>query len=61
MVKAGTTREPKAKKGSDIATRDYTINMGKRLFGVTFKKRAPRAIDEIKKFATKVMGTKYVT
>jgi large subunit ribosomal protein L31e len=57
MVK-GEARAPKAKKGSDIATRDCTINMGKRLFGVTFKKRAPRAIAEIKKFATKMMGTK---
>lgn len=55
MVKEGSKRN-KA-KGSDIATRDYTIHMSKRLYGVTFKKRAPRAIAEIKKFATKAMGT----
>ncbi|KAK4100658.1 60S ribosomal protein L31 [Parathielavia hyrcaniae] len=31
--------------------------MHKRLHGVTFKKRAPRAIKEIKAFATQAMGT----
>lgn len=44
-------------KGSDIVTRDYTIHMSKRLYGVTFKKRAPRAIKEIKLFAQKAMKT----
>jgi large subunit ribosomal protein L31e len=59
MVKAEKgIRKP---KGNDIATRDYTIHMSKRLYGVTFKKRAPRAIAEIKKFATKAMGTRLVT
>lgn len=58
MVKEGSIRNKT--KGSDIATRDYTIHMSKRLYGVTFKNRAPRAIAEIKKFATKAMGTKYV-
>jgi large subunit ribosomal protein L31e len=47
-------RKPKA----DIVTRDYTIHMSKRMYGVTFKKRAPRAIREIKQFAIKTMGTK---
>ena len=55
MVKA--ERGVRKPKGSDIATRDYTIHMSKRLYGVTFKKRAPRAISEIKKFAAKAMGT----
>mmetsp|Transcript_6282 Transcript_6282/g.6567 ORF Transcript_6282/g.6567 Transcript_6282/m.6567 type:complete len:121 (+) Transcript_6282:96-458(+) len=58
MVKEGSIRNKT--KGSDIATRDYTIHMSKRLYGVTFKNRAPRAIAEIKKFATKAMGTKNV-
>lgn len=58
MVKA---ERPTKTKGSDIATRDYTIHMSKRLFGVTFKKRAPRALKEIKAFAQKMMGTKYYT
>jgi large subunit ribosomal protein L31e len=56
MVKEGSIRNKT--KGSDIATRDYTIHMSKRLYGVTFKNRAPRAIAEIKKFAQKAMGTK---
>jgi len=41
----------------DVVTREYTIKMHPRLHGVTFKKRAPRAIKEIKKFAFKAMGT----
>ena len=49
-------RAPKA----DIVTRDYTICMNKRLYGVTFKKRAPRAVREVKQFVMKTMGTKYV-
>jgi large subunit ribosomal protein L31e len=43
--------------GPDIVTRDYTINLHKRLHGVGFKKKAPRAIREIKKFAEKMMKT----
>ncbi|KAJ1419208.1 ribosomal protein L31e-domain-containing protein [Ochromonadaceae sp. CCMP2298] len=31
--------------------------MSKRLYGVTFKKRAPRAIREVKQFAAKTMKT----
>lgn len=49
-------RKPKA----DIVARDYTIHMSKRLYGVTFKKRAPRAIREIKQFAVKTMKTSWV-
>ena len=40
--------------------RQYTINLGKALHttaNVSFKKRAPRAIKTIKKFAEKEMGT----
>jgi large subunit ribosomal protein L31e len=46
------------KKAPEIVTRQYTIHLSKRLFGVTFKKRAPRAAREVKKFAEKVMNTK---
>eukprot|EP00286_Rhodomonas_abbreviata_P029974 CAMPEP_0181298602 /NCGR_PEP_ID=MMETSP1101-20121128/5874_1 /TAXON_ID=46948 /ORGANISM="Rhodomonas abbreviata, Strain Caron Lab Isolate" /LENGTH=118 /DNA_ID=CAMNT_0023403643 /DNA_START=42 /DNA_END=398 /DNA_ORIENTATION=+ len=46
-------RAPKA----DIVTREFSIHMSKRLYGVTFKKRAPRAIREIKQFAAKAMKT----
>jgi len=42
---------------ADVVAREYTIHLHKRLHGVTFKKRAPRAIKEIKAFAQKSMGT----
>merc|ERR1711910_30386 len=54
---------PKEKKGStmgDVVTREYTINLHKRLHGIGFKYRAPRAVKEIKKFAEIQMGTKDV-
>ncbi|RDX96966.1 60S ribosomal protein L31 [Mucuna pruriens] len=50
----------------EVVTRDYTINLHKRLHGWTFglsirydtfKKKAPKAIKEIRKFAQKAMGT----
>merc|ERR1712093_541403 len=41
----------------ECVTREYTINMHKRLHSSTFKKRAPRAIRAIRKFATTMMGT----
>lgn len=44
-------------KPADVITRDYTINLGKAITGVTFKKRAPRAVAAIKKFAQKTMKT----
>ena len=47
-------------KRQEVVTREYTINLGKRLHDTTFKKRAPRAVKEIKKFAQKQMGTKDV-
>merc|ERR1712170_186421 len=39
------------------ATRDYTLNMHKRLQGIAFKKRATRAVREVKRFAQKEMHT----
>ncbi|XP_071722379.1 large ribosomal subunit protein eL31z-like isoform X2 [Rutidosis leptorrhynchoides] len=44
----------------EVVTREYTINLHKRLHGCTFKKKAPNAIKEIRKFAVKAMGTKDV-
>mmetsp|Transcript_121364 Transcript_121364/g.170635 ORF Transcript_121364/g.170635 Transcript_121364/m.170635 type:complete len:121 (+) Transcript_121364:83-445(+) len=41
----------KEKKQLEAVTRDYTINLHKRLHKITFKQRAPRAIREIAKFA----------
>jgi len=42
---------------NEVATREYTVNIHKRIHGIGFKKRAPRAIKEIRKFAEKQMGT----
>lgn len=39
------------------ACRDYTLNLHKRLQGIQFKKRAPRAIRNIRRFAQKEMHT----
>ncbi|XP_071527237.1 large ribosomal subunit protein eL31 [Panulirus ornatus] len=54
----------KGEKGQSVidkvVTREYTINMHKRLHGVSFKRRAPRAIKEIRKFAKKQMNTEDV-
>jgi len=41
----------------DLVTRDFTIHLSKRVHKQQFKRRAPRAIKEIRKFATKAMGT----
>jgi large subunit ribosomal protein L31e len=49
-----------APKNTLPAARVATINLHKRLHGVTFKRKAPRAVKEIKKFASKVMGTSVV-
>ena len=40
------------------ACRDYTLNMHKGLQGIQFKKRAPRAIKNIRRFTIKEMRTK---
>ena len=45
------------KKELQVATRDYTLNMHKRLQGIAFKKRATRSVRDIKRFATKEMHT----
>merc|ERR1712113_19134 len=42
------------------ACRDYTLNLHKRLQGIQFKKRAPRAIRNIRRFAQKEMFTESV-
>merc|ERR1712048_102752 len=42
---------------NEVVTREYTVNLHKRTHGMQFKKRAPRAIREIKKFAESMMGT----
>merc|ERR1711983_527604 len=53
-------KEKKSSAIGEVVTREYTINLHKRLHGIGFKYRAPRAVKEIKKFAEKQMGTKDV-
>ena len=48
----------KGKRASkEVVTREYTINLHKRLHNVTFKKKAPKAVKEVRKFAQKMMKT----
>merc|ERR1712212_68163 len=50
-------KKPAKSPLNEVVTREYTINLHKRIHGMQFKKRAPRAIREIKKFAESMMGT----
>ncbi|KAL8605724.1 60S ribosomal protein L31 [Nucella lapillus] len=50
-------RENKKTVTNEVITKECTINLHKRIHGIGFKKRAPRAIKEIRKFAEKMMGT----
>ena len=52
--------QKKASAVNDVITREYTVHLRKLLHGVGFKKRAPRAVKEVKAFAKKVMGTEDV-
>ena len=45
--------DKRKKKDVAPAKRDYTINMHKRLGKIQFKKRAKRAVNEIRRFVTK--------
>merc|ERR1711966_330536 len=53
MAKGGK----KIQAAQDVVTREYTIHLKKLLHGIGFKKRAPRAVKEVKAFAKKMMGT----
>ena len=52
--------EKKTSPINEVVTREYTINLHKRTHDTQFKKRAPKAIREIKKFAEGMMGTQDV-
>merc|ERR1711922_133875 len=56
-VRMAPRKEKKSSAIGEVVTREYTINLHKRLHGIGFKYRAPRAIKEVKKFAEKQMGT----
>ncbi|KAJ2328546.1 60S ribosomal protein L31B [Coemansia aciculifera] len=45
---------------AEVVTRECTINLHKRVFGASFKKRTPRAVKAIREFAQTTMGTKDV-
>ena len=47
----------KINRAQEVVSREYTIHLRKLLHGVGFKKRAPRAVKEVKAFAKKMMGT----
>ncbi|KAL7735785.1 hypothetical protein ACLKA6_017792 [Drosophila palustris] len=53
------TKGEKRKKSAinEVVTRECTIHLAKRVHNIGFKKRAPRAIKEIRKFAEREMGT----
>ena len=55
-VRRGTMPDRRS-RAKDLATREYTIHLHTRLHNIAFKKRAPRAVKEIKKFAQKAMRT----
>ena len=52
--------EKKINRAQDVITREYTIHLRKLLHGIGFKKRAPRAVKEVKEFAKKMMKTEDV-
>jgi hypothetical protein len=49
------TNKPGRSALADVVAREYTIHLHKRIFGASFKKRAPLAIKEIKSFAKTAM------
>merc|ERR1712018_1026884 len=53
-------RDNKKTVTNEVITKKCTIDLHKRIHGISFKKRAPRAIREIRKFAEKMMGTQDV-
>merc|ERR1711916_400160 len=56
VTMAKTEKGKKRSALADVVTREYTINLHKRVHGVGFKRRAPRAVKEIKAFAQKVLS-----
>lgn len=60
MAKKAKTEKKSKSALNEVISREYTVHLHKRLHGVGFKKRAPRAIKEIRKFAEKQMGTQDV-
>ncbi|XP_051058005.1 60S ribosomal protein L31-like [Phodopus roborovskii] len=56
-VKKGGEKKKGRSAINEVVTQEYTINIHKRIHGMGFKKRAPWALKEIRKFAIKELGT----
>jgi large subunit ribosomal protein L31e len=52
-----SSKNKKGDKELQPVTRTATINLHRRLYKITFKQKAPRAVKEIKDFARKTMFT----
>ena len=47
----------KESQKKEVITREYTVNLHKRVHKTSFKKKAPKAVKQIREFAQKAMGT----
>lgn len=56
MAKGKTEKRTKSAI-NEVVTRECTIHLNKRLHKIGYKKRSPRAVKIIRKFAEKEMGT----
>lgn len=56
-MRSATQAKDRKPKGSEVVTREYTIHLHPKLRKYGFKRKAPRAIKVIRKFATTMMGT----
>merc|ERR1712227_129658 len=59
LLEMAPNKREKTKKSTinEVVTREYTVHLHKRIHGIGFKRRAPRAVNELRKFAEKQMGT----
>merc|ERR1712227_856317 len=59
LLEMAPNKREKTKKSTinEVVTREYTVHLHKRIHGIGFKRRAPRAVKELRKFAEKQMGT----
>ncbi|KAJ3383121.1 60S ribosomal protein L31 [Lobulomyces angularis] len=58
MAKEGVKKSSKKTSAlSEVITKEYTIHLHPKVFGQTFKKRAPTAVKVVRKFAQTQMKT----
>jgi len=48
----------KERRSKEVVTREYTVNLHKKLHSIKFKSRAPKAVKVIKQFASENHGHK---